>query len=533
MKKLNALLLCAILSVSAYAVPAKRGVIRSVTQADGSSLTLHLRGDETFHYYTDSQGQAFRQDANGNWMPDFRDVKARWSAAKAKRNNHRTQLAQRVHRAMKAPARVGEPTGGTGIKKGLLILVNFKDKKMVNGDQSQAIFNQMLNAIGNPYGDNYGSVREYFQAQSYGQFDIEFDVVGPVTMSQKMSYYGSNDFDGNDKAAEQMIVEACKLVDSEVNFADYDWDGDGEVENIYVTYAGYSEASGADENTIWPHQWQLSEADISLELDGVKIDTYACGSELFGTLGSTIDGIGTMCHEYSHCLGLPDFYDTDYSGACGMFDWDIMDSGCYNGGGFCPAAYTAYEREYCGWLTYTELTPDTRITDMPNIEDNAVAYIIRNDAHPDEYYVLANYQQKGWNAMSAGHGLLILHVDYKFSVWVENGPNDDPSHQRMTIIPADNKYDFETYEGEKYYYANDGDTYPGSKSNNELTDASKPAAKLHNANTDGSKYMHKPITDITEMNGLISFHFMKEPVFVEMPVIDETQPTWALPEPCR
>jgi len=508
MKKILLTLLALVgLAATLWAVPAKPGVRKTVKGANGQEMTVMLRGDETFHYYVNTDGKPVRELEDGTWAEDTRDVKALWKAANQKRNYHRQQLAMRMRRAMKAPARVSQNNVWAGKKKGLLILVNFKDREMVNKEGSKAIFDQMLNGINNPYGDNYGSVREYFKAQSYGQFEVEFDVVGPVTVSQNMSYYGANDSEGNDKHPEEMIKEACDSVKNQVNFADYDWDGDGEVENIYVTYAGFGEASGADDDTIWPHQWSLSEAGTTLKRDGVKINTYACGSELYGTSGTTIDGIGTMCHEYSHCLGLPDFYDIDYSGGHGMFDWDVMDGGSYNDDGYCPAAYTAYEREFCGWLTYTELTSGTNVTDMPNIEDNPVAYVVRNDGHTDEYYVLANHQQKGWNKAEAGHGMLIIHVDYDKTVWENNGPNDVVNRQRMTIIPADNKFDYETYDGDKYYYGNQGDLWPYNKTT-ALTDYSTPKAALYNANTDGQKLMHKPIEDITEVDGLISFRFM-------------------------
>ena len=508
------------LAAMLWAVPAKRGVTKTVMGADGQEMTVTLRGDETFHYYVNSNGTPVCEQADGTWAEDTRDVKALWRQANQKRNTHRLQLAERMQRAMKAPRRVGASTGASGSKKGLLILVNFKDVEMVNGDDSKAIFDQMLNAIDNPYGKNYGSVREYFRDQSYGQLDIEFDVVGPVTVSQNMSYYGANDSEGNDKAPEKMVNEACQLVNSEVDFSDYDWDGDGEVENIYVTYAGYGEASGAAANTIWPHQYYLSAASLSLKLDGVKIDTYACGSELYGTSGSTIDGIGTMCHEYSHCLGLPDFYDIDYSGGHGMFDWDIMDQGSYNGDGYCPAGYTAYERWFSGWLEPVELNSSRNVNGMKAIEDEPEAYIIYNDGNRNEYYMLANHQQKGWNKAEAGKGMLILRVDYSKSDWENNGPNDDPNHQRMTIIPADNKFNYRTSDGEKRYYANAGDLWPGSTNNTALTDTSTPKATLYNANTDGKYLMHKPIEDITEENGLISFRFMGG-VALDVPTLDE------------
>lgn len=529
MNRIVTFILCILFSFRLYAIPAKPGVTRIVTKADGTSFCLHLCGDETFHYYVDDSGQPYRRSIDGTWMPDFRDVKAIRSSAAARRNASRVHLAQHMRRAMKAPAHIGELPAGMATKKGLLILVNFKDKQMVHGDDSKRIFDQMLNGLNDSYGENYGSVREYFRDQSYGQFDITFDVVGPVTVSQNMSHYGANDSNNGDQDVnpEAMIVEAIQLADSDVNFADYDWDGDGEVENIYVTYAGYGEAQGAEDDTIWPHAWSLRESGLGAQIvDGVKVSTYACGSELNGNSGTKIDGIGTMCHEYSHCLGLPDFYDTDYSGGHGMFSWDLMDSGSYNNDGYCPAGYTAYEREFCGWLIYKELQPNTRVNDMPNIEDNAEAYVIYNEANRNEYYLLANHQRKGWNKFQAAHGMLVIHVDYNKTVWNDNKPNDDPSRQRMTIVPADDTFDYLTLSsGKKHYYANSGDTYPGSSGNTELTDISKPAAKLYNANVDGRKYLHKPITDISETDGLISFSFMKESVVLEVPVFDEEKTT--------
>lgn len=522
MRKL--ILLCAVLFVAAssWAVPAKR-VVKTVQQSDGSSLTIQLQGDETFHFYTTLDGKPVRQDANGDWVADTRDVYQLWQTSNAKRAQQRERLAKKAQQRAKARKVAAKTDEAVKTYKGLLILVNFKDVQM-KPTSTNEVYNQMLNGIGNPYGVNYGSVREYFRAQSYGQFDIEFDVVGPVTVSQNMSYYGANDSSGDDLRPGNMIKEACQLADEYVNFADYDWDGDGEVENIYVTYAGYSEAAGGAKNTIWPHQWSISDATGSvLRLDGVKVDTYATGSELYGTSGSTIDGIGTMCHEYSHCLGLPDFYDTSSNGSnFGMDAWSIMDYGCYSGDGYCPAGYTAYERMYCGWLEPVKLESATRINGMKNIEENAEAYIIYNDANKNEYYLLANHQLVGWDESAYGHGMMVLHVDYSQSAWNNNTVNNTSSRQRMTIIPADGVYSTsKSYSSSQKGLA--GDLWPGATGNSNLTDTTTPAAKLYNANTDGQKLMHKPIENISESNGLISFDFMADGIAkLETPVIDES-----------
>ncbi len=513
MKKLVMLFAAAAFAALAFAVPARRG-FRTVTNSDGRTLTISLVGDESFHYHVTTDGVAVRQNAQGDWVVDTRDVATLWRQASARRNAHRKQLAQKMRRT-KAPLRAGET--GSGTKRGLLILVNFQDKKFSNTDaKTKEIFNQMLNSINNPYGKNYGSVREYFRSQSYGQFDIEFDVVGPVSVSGKMADYGANDSQGNDIAPGKMVAEAVQLVDSQVNFKNYDWDGDGEVENIYVTYAGYCEAvDGADENTIWPHQWVLSDRynyGKSLTVDGVTVDTYACGSELMGSVGETLEGIGTMCHEYSHCLGLPDFYDTRPNGSnFGMNSWSILDYGCYNGNGFTPAGYTAYERWFCGWLEPMELNSATTITEMPDLDQNPVAYVIYNDQNHNEYYLLENHQKKGWDTRAPGHGLLVVHVDYDENAWYENIINNTASRQRMTIIPADNNATKNSLAG---------DPFPNNGKATALTDETTPAAILYRANTDGKKLMHKPITEITESSGLISFAFMGGRGSIDTPVAE-------------
>ncbi len=533
MKKLLTFVAVMVMTQMAMAIPAKR-IVQTVRQPNGTELQVILRGDETFHFYTTIDGTPVRCNAQGYWETDTRDINALWRERASLRAEQRRPAAERIRRQLRDEAqrraaarkKVATRADGDGSntetevqkKKGLLVLVNFKDKTLSTPTaRIKTVYDQILNSVNNPYGDNYGSVHEYFLAQSYGELDVEFDVAGPVTLKNNMSYYGKDDGgEGNDAHPEEMVVEALKGVNDDVNFADYDWDGDGEVENVYVIYAGYGQASGAPSNTIWPHQWELSATNNALTLDGVRLDTYACGSELYGTSGTELDGIGTMCHEYSHCLGLPDFYDINYNETnpiFGMSYWSIMDSGCYSGDGYCPAGYTAYERWYSGWLTPTVLDDGATIENMPAIEDEPVAYVVYNDGAPAgpsaltgaehaEFYLLANHQQKGWDTEAMGHGMMIIHADEDLSVWQSNEVNTTASRQRMTIIPADGKAQAKSYSDFT------GDLWPGTSSNHALTDTSDPAAKLYRNNTDGKKFMHKDITEITESSGQISFTFM-------------------------
>ena len=507
MKKLLSLITLFSLALTLSAIPAKR--VSKTVSINGRTVTLTYQGDEHCKYYVGNDGLRYRAVEGGCFAPisdtEFTTMRQHAELRRTATDQRRLARAKKAQRHGIAPATEGQYEGK---KKGLVILVNYSDVKMKSGSTSSA-FNDMMNKEGYNKNGHIGSVHDYFKDQSYGKFDLTFDVVGPVQVSKTMAYYGKNDGDGNDVHPAEMVIEACKLADEFVDYKDYDWDGDGEVDQVYLIYAGYGEASGDGvDNTIWPHEWTLSEAKTwhdgtgAQTLDGVTIDTYACSSELYGTMGSTMDGIGTACHEFSHCMGLPDLYDTSGGSNFGMDAWSLMDYGAYNNDGSIPAAYTAYERMYAGWLKPTVLSEETQVKGMKPITSSTDSYIIYNEKNNNEYYILQNTQQEGWNAGAYGHGLLIIHVDYKASVWEENTVNNVSSRQRCTIFHADNNTST-TSSGLA------GDPYPGTKRNTKLTDSSTPAATLYNANADGKKLMGKPITDITESMGTISFSFNK------------------------
>lgn len=508
MKKILSLLTLFTLTLTLSAIPAKR-VSKNVT-INGRTVTLTHSGDEHCKYYMGSDGKRYRALEGGTFAPM---TNAEFTTMRQHAQQRRATTDQRrMARAKKAPGRgIAPATEGQyeGDRKGLVILVNYSDVKMKSGS-TQSAFNDMMNQEGYNKNGHIGSVHDYFKAQSYDKFNLTFDVVGPVQVSKTMAYYGKNDSDGNDVHPGEMVIEACKLADKSVNFKDYDWDGDGEVDQVYLIYAGYGEASGNNvDNTIWPHEWTLSEAKTwgdgsgALTLDGVRIDTYACSSELRGTTGSVMDGIGTACHEFSHCMGLPDLYDTAGTENFGMDAWSLMDYGAYNNDGSVPAAYTAYERMYAGWLKPTVLSDETQVKGMKPITSSTDSYIIYNEKNKNEYYVLQNIQQEGWNVGAYGHGLLIMHVDYDANAWEENTVNNSSRRQRCTIFHADNNTTT-TSSGLA------GDPYPGTRRNTKLTDESTPAATLYTANTNGQKLMGKPITDIAETKGEINFSFNKQ-----------------------
>ena len=467
---------------SSEAVPAYP-VKRVITLDNNTQLTVTLRGDEHFHFYEASDGRLFREQLDGCFQElSAKDVEDQWTERVKAQNIRRSQRA--TARAFKT-GQPQEPLIGT--RRGLVILAGFSDLSFTT-ENANAVFKNFFNQKGyKDFGMN-GSVRDYFLAQSYGQFDLQFDVVGPVKLPGTMGFYGAPTDNSNDVHPAVMARDACKAAADSVDFSIYDWDGDGEVDQVFIIYAGYGQAQGGAPNTIWPHEYVLSGEGLTLSLDGVSINTYACSCELRGNSGSELDGIGTACHEFTHCLGLPDMYDTAGNNY-GMGNWDVMDSGNYNNDGKTPAGYTAYERWFAGWLTPTELSDMTRVQNMQPLEKTPEAYILYNEGNRNEYYLLENRQQIDWDAFLGGHGLLVVHVDYDKDCWVQNAVNRIADHQRMTIMPAD---------GRTTLRSEAGDPFPGSSKVTELTNYSAIVATTYNTNKDGSKLMSKPLDNISE-----------------------------------
>ena len=495
MKKTYLVLLLTLVALTINAIPAKRNIWKTVTLANGSKVSVQLRGDEYLHYWQDAQGMVYEENEDTGFFQPF-DFFLISNAAKKRRQNVR-RIQQSRRSSLKRSQNVI-----TGKKKGLIILTQFSNKEF-KSIHDKTFFENVANTRGftNSMGFK-GSVKDYFIDQSEGQFELDFDVVGPITLEHGYEYYGKN-VNKDDIRPGEMIREACIAVKDSVDFKNYDWYGDGEVDQVFVLYAGKGESDGGESNTIWPHMWNLLETTgKTLELDDVTINIYACSSELSSNGNSS--GIGAFCHEFSHCMGFPDLYDTSDDGYnFGMQDWSLMDYGCYNGNSFIPSGYTSYERMFCGWKIPIELDNDVSITNMRAISDGGNSYIIYNKKNNDEYYLLENRQLVGWDEALPGHGLLILHVDYDEEVWYNNEVNNTASRQRCTIFHADNKAGVSNSDlkGDPYPYLN----------NDSLTRQSKPAATLYRTNIDGTKYMDMGIRHISESDdGLISFDVTKE-----------------------
>ena len=526
------------LPVCMMAKPAMR-TLMSVTQSDGSTLAVYLTGDERFHYYCTADGVPLVREANGDFsyamVSGEELVSSRLMAHdKGLRTTQELRLlASNMYAGMDGALRemsVRRRAASTksspvefdgGISQSVkpigdvnvpVLLVQYKDVKFTYGkDIITKNYNgtdfKGLNGMG------IGSARDYFIAQSDSLFRPNFVVLDIVTLAHEMEYYGGN-VNGEDVRPEEMVIEACRALDSSVDFAQFDNNGDGEVEFVYCVYAGYNESSGAPANTVWPHKWTLASAGKSLKVDGVAINTYATSGELAfneatqGEKGPQLDGIGTVCHEFSHCLGLPDIYDTSGRNypLYGMDYWDLMDIGCYRLNGYVPVAYSAYQRDFMGWRKLRVLQERGDYA-LEALENGGYGYKIVNDANPDEYYILENRQWTGYDVDIPNCGMLVIHVDYSAEAWAKNEVNNNLAHPRYTLIPADNELlcSYRASSTQEYLDNLYGDVWPGTSGNNMLTDTSVPAAKVY---TGG--YMGKSIRNIKEKDSIVTFSFLKD-----------------------
>ena len=466
---------------AAYAVPARSSVIY-LKQPDGTVFQARIKGDEFTRIKTDASFRSIIQDAEGWWnyaiyQDDGSKISSGWKvgqeapadiltsssripyellATKARsiRSKHAIH-EEPVSRRMKNRAGIltrSQEDPEASVKHGLVILAEFKDVKFKHTKED---FERLLTEEGYSVNGATGSAKEYFDAQFKGHMEFDFHVSGIVTLPKDRSHYGQNDSDGNDQAPAEMVADACRLADSQVDFSLYDDDKDGDVDNVFIFFAGQDEAEGASEECLWSHAWYIrSGAGIRLELDNTVIDRYACSSELTiafdsnGKIHEFINGIGTFCHEYSHTLGLPDFYDTNYeeTGGVAAGFWtktSIMDGGNYNNMGNTPPYYNALERMIAG-ISEPEILEKTGTYTLSPVNENNESYMLLTD-NEEEFFLFECRDDKGWDRYIGGSGMLAYHIDISdggYEIWMQkNEVNTDPSRQHADLIEADGRTD--------------------------------------------------------------------------------------------
>ena len=465
-----------------HAVPADPRP-RVWVQPDGSRLTVQLVGDEFIHYYVTADGGQYRETSDGWLLP--------LSAEQLAQGRAEGEALRQLHRMGGQRRAINHSFPTTGQQRALAILVEFADNEFTIPTPNET-YRRMLNEEGFSDYNATGSARDYFLASSNGIFEPTFDVYGPVKLSGNMQYYGQEmGAMGHDQHPDEMVIQACQLADEEVDFTQYDRDNDGIIDNVYIFYAGRGQASGGSSSTIWPHSADIYDSfKKTYRFDGLLLNHYACNNELDET--NSLAGIGTFCHEFSHVLGLPDFYATTQTASFTCGSWSLMDYGPYNNGGHTPPTYSAYERFDLGWLQPQVLTDEpatVRLTPMSEANEACMLYADR----PTEYYIFENRQKTGWDRYLPGHGMLVWHIDYQPSIWRNNSVNNNPNHLYVDIMEAD---------GTQEERSRDGDCFPGTAGITSMTDETWPNLIPWSGNK-----MERTLTDIRELDGDIYFEY--------------------------
>ena len=406
--------------------------------------------------------------------------------------------------------------------KQMVVLLEFSDTTF-NRENPHDDYNRIFNEPGYNEGKGVGCVADYFREQSGGLFNLEFDVYGPVTVSSKAQPF-ANPTSSSKNYGGQLFREATQKVleqHPDADYTQYDWNGDGVIEQVIYVFAG---PTGNQGDGYYGHIWPNASTFTTLTTpDGCKISQYSASGEHWRGTKRRSFGIGTICHEYSHCLGLPDIYPVNGWVYSAVDEFDLMDGGNYTNYGWCPCNYTPLEKMLLGWLTPVELTKDTTIVNLRSVSDGGETYLVRHTN--SEYYLLENRQWSRWDAGLPGRGLVVYHVDFNSSTWTTNAVNNTTNHLRFSIVNADNMT-FDAWDkllqGKTSYqnadrmnsqylstspYPYSSDTIPTV--NNLLTDDSTPASVMFNANAEDSRNLSKPITNIRMSDdGLVTFDFM-------------------------
>ncbi len=510
------LLLSFFSGLSMYAIPANPSPVE-FTQPDGSTISILISGDERGREAFTLDGNPLIFDPEGflvyagigeNGLPVPTSIKANNISLRRPiernfiQNIDKNALLQALEKKSEsrnlkralgdAPKYIyyGTPFPSVGEPHALVVLIEYPDRKF-SMDNPGEFYKEQLNGENfNLYGAK-GSARDYFIKNSNGIFRPYFDVLGPVMMKNPMEYYGSNDSNGDDMHPDEMLLEACGELCKTHNLSIYDHDGDGYIDNVFMIYAGYGENDSYISQTIWPHSAEL-ETDYNVtspDFNGVKANRYGCTCELKKALDRP-DGIGTFVHEFGHVLGLPDLYNTFFSGSYTPGYWSVMDRGSYCNSGVTPCNYSSFEKYSLNWIEPLYFEEEGMVT-LNNLADSNQAYIIPTE-NEDEFFLLENRQKKGYDEFLPHHGMLVWHIDFDQSAWDRNVVNNIKSHQRVDLVEAD------ATTGSN---STSGDPFPGLFRKTSLSATTTPSLLSWNSNP--TKY---EISEIFENGDQIYFN---------------------------
>lgn len=507
--------------IDAYASPAYPFPI-NFTQPNGKSIQIIMKGDESVKWANTIDGYTLLYNKEGYLEYAQLDDKGSLISSGISANNQSNRTKSETlflsgikkgltfsAEQLKTIRLISEikndntkrsfPT--TGNRKLICILIGFPDKPFTKSKEDfEALFNQVNYSTGGAT----GSVKDYYLENSYEKLNLSITVAGPYISSSNMSAYGANNSSGSDTGPRELVSEAILAADKDVDYTQFDNDNDGNVDGVYVIYAGYGEEAGGGSDAIWAHAWSLSPSVI---LDGKTLSKYSCSAELRGNNGSNITTIGVICHEFGHVLGAPDYYDTDYEKTGGNYagtgKWDLMAGGSWNNNGITPASHNAYTKTLIyDWAQLNTISAPGQFQLSPSVTSTNSFYAI-NTTTANEFFLLENRQNIGFDSKLPGHGLIIYHIH---SNVMTVGNKINIQHPQLMYPVCASALVEPNADPTSYGSINSGGCpFPGIENKTEFTDETTPSSKSWaGANT------LLPITKIYESNvGIISFEILE------------------------
>ncbi len=504
MKKVLLLMLC---SASLFSMPAKR-TPTVVSQPDGTTFSVVGFGDERYNYAETLDGYVVIRGSDEYWYyatlsPEGRFIPSAYKVqggSKLPPNQtmmsipkHLTESQQVIaekQQAFRTEKYVDDNTlhksiqglmqPQSAVMHVLILCVQYSD---LVATQTSASFQDMVN--NDSWKDGIGGMSKYYKDVSYEAVSIQADYKDWITAAQPSSYYAYSNANYSTHVRElvSQCVDAAEA--NGVDFSLYDNDGDGAVDGLFIVHSGRGAEEGSQTQYIWSHTGGLS-TPYSRTYDGKTINMYIIMPELYGS--NHVD-IGVFCHEYGHMLGLPDLYDTDgasHGSSQGVGNWCLMAGGSWGGNGYTPerpSHMSAYCKELLGYTNPTVVASSQALS-IPRAETNSFSYKIWMDNNKsDEYMLIENRQQTGFDLNLPTSGLLIYHVDKNLAdIWpASNGVNVTNTHLGVKVYEADGLEQMagNTNRGDA------GDPYPGSTGNTSLTQTSTPNSRLWNTNASG------------------------------------------------
>lgn len=494
------LLLC----VQAVAINAYPDLVRFRQPDKKTFVHIFMKGDEKVHWGETEDGYSLITNDKGYFVYAMLDDEENMIPSKyiATEISERSQEVQEFLQATPKRLRFSNKQVATmleiwkltkeqeslkysgdvvGTKRILIILMGFQDKHF---NVAPVFVRNMFNQVN--YSMNYakGSVRDFYYENSYGQFILQADVVGPYVTDSNAAFYGNN-VNGDYQA---FAREAFIAASSSVNFSNYDNDNDGVMDGAHILFAGSGEEAGGGADCIWSHKWQLFDP---LVYDSTIISTYSCSPEYQGNEEERLTNIGVICHELGHVFGSPDYYDTDYASSGGEYSgngkWDLMSSGSWNGNGATPAHHNPYTKIYIyHWATPTVLDTQTTVIMNPASDDSASFYRI-NTATNNEYYLLENRQKKKFDKNVPGHGLIVYHAHSELNYW---SINDRHPQKFYPVCAASAEFQPNSMPSSYGNVSTAECPFPGSYMRTTLSDDTKPWIRDWAGNVTGISLNH-------------------------------------------